>query len=80
VWFDVTHKANQAPISNPAVVDTILTLQHPLSTHKLRPERLQQGVQVIHLPNMNKTVHIATQFDSSFGNEIILWSDFLVVF
>ncbi|KAF9137794.1 hypothetical protein BGX30_009883 [Mortierella sp. GBA39] len=73
-------KANQALTLNPAVVDTNLAHQHPQPIPKLQSERPQQGVQAIHLPSRNKTVHIATHFDSSSGNEIILWSDVLVVF
>ncbi|KAG9067582.1 hypothetical protein KI688_012367 [Linnemannia hyalina] len=72
-------KSNQTLIPNPAVVDTNLAHQHPQPIPKLRSER-PQGVQAIHLPSRNKTVHIATHFDSSSGNEIILWSDVLVVF
>ncbi|KAF9544280.1 hypothetical protein EC957_012243 [Mortierella hygrophila] len=73
-------KVNKALIPNPAVVDTNLAHQHPQPLPKLQSERPQQGVQAIHLPSRNKTVHIATHFDSSSGNEIILWSDVLVVF
>ncbi|KAF9295593.1 hypothetical protein BGZ88_001826 [Linnemannia elongata] len=73
-------KAKQAPIPNPADVDTIPTHQNPPPIPKLRLERPQQGVQALHLTSRNKTVHIATHFDSFLENEIILWSDVLVVF
>ncbi|KAG0047263.1 hypothetical protein BGZ90_007930, partial [Linnemannia elongata] len=48
-------KANQAPISNTAVVDAVPNHQHPPLIPMLQSETPQQGVQVMHLPNKNKT-------------------------
>ncbi|KAF9312678.1 hypothetical protein BGZ91_006469, partial [Linnemannia elongata] len=71
-------KANQAPISNTAVVDAVPNHQHPPLIPMLQSETPQQGVQVMHLPNKNKTVHISTHLDFSSENKSIHWSDVLL--
>ncbi|KAK3840979.1 MAG: hypothetical protein J3R72DRAFT_475862 [Linnemannia gamsii] len=40
----------------------------------------REGVQAIRLPTLGKTIDIATQMDSTTGQEVVLWSDIALVF